>query len=102
VIEDVWTGILDLTSKLVIPDWGALVALIPVALLVLIALWLARTALRFATAGPTRRGKQRITPQPPAGVHAGPVSFAPIFGAVGTFLLLWGLVSGGSPSCWAS
>jgi plastocyanin len=95
MIEDAWTGILELTSKLVIPDWGALIALIPLGLLVLIVLWLARTILSFATAGPLRRGKQRIPPQPPPGVHPGPVSLAPALAAVGAFLLFWGLVVGG-------
>jgi hypothetical protein len=31
-LEQLWNGLLDLTSTLVIPDWGALVALLPVFL----------------------------------------------------------------------
>lgn len=94
MLEDVWNGILDLTSKLVIPDWGALVALIPIGLLVLVVLWLARTAYRYATAGPTRR-TQRLPPVPPPDVHTGPVSLAPVLAAAGAFALFWGLVVGG-------
>ena len=32
MLEDLWTGILDLTAQFVIPDWGALVDLLPVFL----------------------------------------------------------------------
>ena len=32
-LEDLWNGLLDLTSKLVIPDWGALVNLLPIFLI---------------------------------------------------------------------
>ncbi|HEY7522619.1 MAG TPA: cytochrome c oxidase subunit 4 [Candidatus Limnocylindrales bacterium] len=95
MIQELWNGVLDLMSKLVIPDWGSLVALIPIALLVFVALWLARTAFRFATAGPTRR-VHRLTPVPPAGVHAPGPSLAPFVAAVGAFALFWGLVVGGA------
>jgi plastocyanin len=94
VIQELWNGVLDLMSKLVIPDWGSLVALIPIALLVFVALWLARTAFRFATAGPTRR-VQRLDPVPPEGVHAATPSLAPVLAAIGGFALFWGLVVGG-------
>ena len=33
-LEGVWNGILDLISKVVIPDWGGLVALLPVFLVI--------------------------------------------------------------------
>jgi plastocyanin len=95
VLDKIWTGVLDFTSKLVIPDWGSLVALIPVALAALVVLWLLATALRFATVGPTRRGRRRIAPIPPPGIHAPGPSFAPILAAIGLFLLLAGLVFGG-------
>src|SRR5919205_75851 len=95
MLEKAWTSILDFTSKLVIPDWGSLVALIPIALLAIVVLWLLATAYRFATAGPTRRGRRRITPLPPPGIHAPGPSFAPIIAAIGLFLLLFGLVFGG-------
>ena len=36
-IQKLWTGILDTLSKLVIPDWGALIALLPLFVLVAIA-----------------------------------------------------------------
>jgi plastocyanin len=95
VLDKFWTSILDFTSKLVIPDWGALVALIPLALLVLVVLWLLATAYRFATIGPQQRGRRRLTPIPPPGIHAPGPSFAPIVAAIGLSLLLFGLVFGG-------
>src|SRR4051812_1314005 len=64
-------------------------------LLVVVILWFARTWYRFATIGPQRRGIRRVTPRPPAGIHLPGPSFAPIFAAIGVFLLLYGLVVGG-------
>jgi len=95
MLDRIWNSILDVTSKLVIPDWGSLIALLPVGLLVIVGLWLALTVRRFATAGPTRRGKHRITPRAPVGIHMPGPSFAPIFAAVGAFLVFFGLVVGG-------
>jgi plastocyanin len=95
VLEQVWNNILKLTEQLVIPDWAGLVALIPIGLLALVVLWLLWTVRRFAFAGPTHRGKQRLTPQPPPGVHAATGSLAPILAALGAALLFGGLVAGG-------
>ena len=33
-LEGFWNAILDLTSKFVIPDWGALIGLLPIFLLI--------------------------------------------------------------------
>jgi plastocyanin len=96
LLEQIWNGILGFTQQLVIPDWGGLVALIPIGLVAFVGLWLVLTVRRFALAGPTRRGKRRVQPMPPPGVHLGPVSFAPILGATGLFLVLLGLVFGGA------
>src|SRR5205823_2443286 len=95
MLDKIWTGVLDFTSKLVIPDWGSLIGLIPVAVFAIVVLWLLATAYRFATIGPTRRGRSRITRIPPPGVHAPGPSYAPILAAIGLFLLLFGLVFGG-------
>ncbi|MDQ6795322.1 MAG: cupredoxin domain-containing protein [Chloroflexota bacterium] len=95
MLDQIWTAILDFTSKLVIPDWGALIGLIPVALAAVVVLWLVMTVYRFATIGPRRRGKRRLTPRPPPGIHAPGPSFAPVIAAIGVFLLLFGLVVGG-------
>jgi plastocyanin len=95
MLEQIWRGILDLISQLVIPDWGALVALLPVGIVVIVALGLFATFFRLMSAPPARRGRRRATPATPAGIHMPGPSFAPIFAAFGTFLLLLGLVFGG-------
>jgi hypothetical protein len=51
--------------------------------------------MQVATVPPARRGKGRITPATPAGIHMPGPSFAPIFAAIGAFLLFLGLVFGG-------
>ena len=96
MLNDIWNGILEISAKLVIPDWGALVALLPIILLVIVAIWLFVTVRRFVTAGPTRRGGGRITPLPPEGVHAPGPSWSPILAAAGATFLFWTLVVGGS------
>ncbi|HXG40754.1 MAG TPA: hypothetical protein VNJ28_07400, partial [Candidatus Limnocylindrales bacterium] len=64
VFHQLWEAILELTARLVIPDWDAVVALIPIGLAGLVALYLVWIAARFATAGPTVRGRQRVRPLP--------------------------------------
>jgi hypothetical protein len=95
-VSDLFDRFLEFSAQFILPDWGALIGLIPIGLAVLVVLWLILTVRRFATAGPTRRGKRRITPRPPAGVHMPGPSFAPILGGIGTFALLLGLVFGGA------
>ena len=94
-MEGLWNSILELTSQFVIPDWAALIALLPVFLLIVIVVWLILLVRRFATAGPRRRGKARVTPVPPPGTHLPGPSLAPILAAIGAFLVFWGLVVGG-------
>ena len=96
MLEQIWNGFLDLTSQLVIPDWGKLIVLaLPVGTTVLVVLLMGRTVLQVATVPAARRGKQRIIPATPAGIHMPGPSFAPIFAAIGAFLLFLGLVFGG-------
>lgn len=87
--------LLDLLTPIVVPDWGALVSLIPIGLLLLVLLWLAITVRAWSTAGPTRRAPARIPPVPPASVHMPGGSTAPILAAFGAFALLAGLIIGG-------
>ncbi len=88
-------SILDLLTPIIIPDWGALVALIPVGLAVVVVLWFLLTLRRFATAGPTRRAPARVAPVAPAGTHVTGGSSAPILAALGAAALFAGLVIGG-------
>jgi plastocyanin len=94
-MQQIWDSILELIAKLVSPDWGALIALIPIGILALIVLFLGWTFRRMASLGPRRRGKAPLTPRAPEGVHMPGPSFAPVFGGVGLAILLFGLVFGG-------
>jgi plastocyanin len=96
VLEDLWNEILKFTQQFVMPDWAGLIQLIPVGLTIVVGIWLILLVRRFATAGPTRRGKRRVTPLTPAGIHMPGPSFAPLLAAVGAFLLFLGLVVGGT------
>ena len=80
-MEQIWNSILDLTAKFVTPDWGSLIALIPIAILALVVLFVAWLLWRVTV--------------PPPGIHMPGPSLAPIFGAIGAALLLFGLVFGG-------
>ena len=92
MLEELWNGILKLTAQFVIPDWGAVVALLPVLMAVLVVLVLMRTMAGLMRAPSPQRGKGRVPPQAPPGVHMPGPSFAPAFAAVGAFLLFLGLV----------
>jgi plastocyanin len=95
VLEQIWNGILTWGSQFIIPDWGGLIALLPVFVLVIIILLFARMIWAYATIGPTRIRPARRTPVTPAGIHLPGPTYAPIFGAIGAFFLFLGLVFGG-------
>ena len=95
MLERVWTRILELTGEFVIPDWGVLIGLIPVAILIIAVFVLLATFRRLVKAPPARRGFQRVEPETPAGIHMPGPSFAPVFAAIGVGLLMLGLVFGG-------
>ena len=87
-----WTDLLNFIDKLVSPDWGGLIALLPLGIALLVVLYVVWVVLRFATAPPTRRGPGRRPPQAPSGIHMPGPSWAPIFAAVGLLFLFYGLV----------
>ncbi len=95
MIEELWTGLLEFSGQFIVPDWGALVALIPVGLAGIVLLYVTWTTYRFATAAPMTRGVRRMPPVAPAGIHMPGPSFAPFLAAFGAFMLLFGLFSGG-------
>jgi plastocyanin len=95
VIEQAWSNLLTWASQFVIPDWGGLIALLPVFMLVLVVLFLARIVYVYATVGPTRTRPARRAPVAPAGLHMPGPTYAPILAAIGTFFLFLGLVFGG-------
>lgn len=95
MLERIWTRLLQLTAEFVTPDWGKIIGVIPVimaVLVVIVLLWMIR---RIRSAPKARRGKRRIEPRTPAGIHMPGPSFAPAFAAIGTFLLFLGLVFNG-------
>jgi plastocyanin len=93
---DLMKTITDLLTPVVIPDWGALIGLIPVLLAVLVVLWLIWTFRMWAGAGPTRRAPARIEPIAPPTLHMPGPSAAPILVAAGSAALFLGLVLGGA------
>jgi len=95
MLERIWTNLLELTSQFVSPDWGVLIGLLPVGIVILVVVVLLATFRALMKAPPARRGKRRIEPRTPAGIHMPGPSFAPAFAAVGVFLMLVGLVFGG-------
>ena len=96
MFDDLITSLLKLAEVFVVPDWGALIGLLPLGLLGLVLLWFALTMRRFATAGPVRRAPARITPVAPADIHMPGPSLAPFLAAFGAASLVWGLVVGGT------
>lgn len=94
-MQELWNSILELLSRVVTPDWGELIKLIPVALLGVVVLFFAVTIRRYATAGPARRAPARFTPIAPPDIHMPGPSYSPVFAAVGMGAVFWGLVVGG-------
>jgi hypothetical protein len=94
-MQELWDRILDLIAQIVIPDWTALIAIIPLVLAGLIGLFLVWLVWRYATAGPKSRTIPPVAGQPPPGIHAPAPSFAPIILAGGTLALFGAMVVGG-------
>src|SRR5918995_5469306 len=92
MLEEAWNGILEVMAQFVIPDWGALIALLPAFIFVLTIVVLVWVFLRLFRAPKPRRGKSRITPRAPTGIHMPGPSFAPVIASIGVFLLFLGFV----------
>jgi len=92
MLEDIWNGILELTARFVIPDWGALIALLPVFMFVLTIVILAWTFVRLFRAPKARRGKGRLVPRTPPGLHMPGPSWSPVLAAIGLGLTFLGIV----------
>jgi len=95
MLNDLWSRLIAWTGTWVVPDWAALVALIPVLLLLVVVAFTVITAAKWANAGPTRRGPGRRGPLAPDGSPLRGPSLAPILVAGGAFVLAFGLVAGG-------
>ena len=95
MLDDLWSGILDLASQFVIPDWGSVISLLPILVIFLVVAVLLWVFLKLYHQAPARRGKQRIVPRTPPGIHMPGPSWSPILASVGAFFLFAGLVFGG-------
>jgi plastocyanin len=87
--------LLDIAAIFITPDWTKLLALFPIFLALLFAVWFLVAIRGFATLGPRRRAPARIQPVAPAGIHMPGGSSAPILVAFGAGALFLGLVLGG-------
>jgi plastocyanin len=94
MLTELWNRLIAWTGTLVSPDWGGLVALIPILLLLVVIAFLVITAAKWAGAGPRRRGGRRTPVGPDGRPMRGP-SRAPFVVAAGAFVLAFGLVAGG-------
>ena len=91
---DPWTSFLDWLTQIITPDWGSLVALLPLGLLGLVALFLAATAYQWYRAAAINRPRvpRRLAAgAPPPGVHLPGPSFWPFVLPVGALLILFAL-----------
>ena len=95
-MDQIWTSILGFITQFVSPDWGKLIGLIPLGLFGLVGLYILWLMRKLFTLGPTERGGRPADPTPPDGIHMPGPSFAPIFGAVGMALVVFGLVFRGA------
>ncbi len=95
-MNQIWSSFLTFITQIVSPDWGKLVGLIPLGLFGLVALYVLWLMRKLASLGPAERGGRPVPGAPPAGVHMPGPSFAPVFGAVGLALVVWGLVFRGA------
>jgi plastocyanin len=93
---EIWDALLNTLSQFVIPDWGALIALIPIAIMTLVIVVFAILFWRLLSAPRANRGFQRIEPATPAGIHMPGPSLSPILAAVGGFMLVLGVILGGA------
>ena len=96
MIEQLWSDLIEFTSQFVVPDWGALIALLPVFLALPVFLYITWTIYKLATAGPD--AQRQAAPAAGRAARASTCpgrSFAPFVAAVGVFMLAFGLVAGG-------
>ena len=82
-----WDTLLDSIGSLVSPDWGALVLLLPILVLLVVGAYLVWVIRRYATAGP-QVSRPLPTAPAPQGIHMPGPSLAPFLAAGGAFCLV--------------
>lgn len=95
MLDDLLTHLVSWTGTLIAPDWGGLVALIPVLLLLVVAAFVAVTAAKWARVGRAGRGRGRRLPRAADGSQVGSPTLGPLALALAAFLAAFGLVAGG-------
>src|SRR6478609_7982689 len=91
LLQNLWNGILQLMSLFVIPDWGSLIALLPVFVTILVIVFFVWALVMYRRTGRRRRRPGRIAPAPPAGVHMPGPTYASFAGQQETFLNVAGI-----------
>ncbi|HEY5627918.1 MAG TPA: hypothetical protein VIR16_00270, partial [Candidatus Limnocylindrales bacterium] len=94
MLNDLWTQVLRWSSSFVTPDWGELIALIPMLLLLIVAVFLAVTAAKWAALGPSSAGSRQRLPLTPDGRALRSPVAGPVLLAAAVFLLAFGLLAG--------
>jgi len=84
----------------VIPDWGALISLLPIAIIVFALVVFGVLFRRLLSAPKARRGFQPIKPATPDDIHMPGPSFSPIFAAAGRSCCSSAWSSGARSSSW--
>jgi plastocyanin len=93
MLSDLWDRLIAWTGTIVAPDWGALVALIPIALGLVVLAFLVITSIKWASAGPSRRTPGRRLPSAPDGTPIRAPKYGPLLLALGVFIAVFGLVA---------
>ncbi|MHB8960017.1 MAG: cupredoxin domain-containing protein [Candidatus Limnocylindrales bacterium] len=95
MLNDLWTQVIAWSGAVVTPDWAALVALIPLLLLLVVAAFLAITGAKWAAVVPVRGGNaRRRLPLTPDGRPVRSPAVGPLLLAAGVFVLAFGLLEG--------
>ena len=87
--------VVSLLGPLVAPDWGALIKLIPIGVLLLVVAFYGWVFWRFRRAGPRRIGLPIRKPQVPSGIHLPGPSLAPFLISAASGALFFSVALGG-------
>ena len=87
--------VISLLGPFVSPDWGALIKLIPLGVLLLVVAFYGWVFWRFRRAGPRRIGMPIRKPQVPSGIHLPGPSLAPFLISAASAALFFSVALGG-------
>lgn len=87
--------VISLLGPFVSPDWGALIKLIPLGVLLVVVAFYGWVFWRFRRAGPRRIGMPMRKPQVPSGIHLPGPSLAPFLISAASAALFFSVALGG-------